>query len=502
MNAQRAFVRKVIYLIAVGLLLVPLFLLGHPAASATKGSGGWLAQVREDEKISPTELGQIDMTNETIKLATLGMRGVAADILWMKANTYQKKKDWTNLKATLEQITKVQPNFIEPWIHQGWNISYNVSVSFDLPKDKYYWLMQGIKFLNDGATLNNSEPRLLAEIAWYISYKLGKDDPWKQYRRLFREDDVFNAGVPRELRDNFLVGKEWYKKAEKVVWDRKLKTIKKGSILFFFSRKAMCQMDYADYLEKDGVFGEKARIAWQEAANEWSLYGDEPVPSPPPEDAVVYLNKKEMHDKEAERLRAQLEAIAPLVRAAIVEKQLAALEPDELNVFRTPEADRTPKQRQAAPSVAAKLVVTPHAIALQVTGPQHAEAVKLADEIDEQVKASSNIACNRQIVNFDYWKLRAEVEQTADVRDARRFTYQGDQAFEKGDLVAAKSAYDQGFHAWRKVLDRFPELKDNPTTPADIMDVVKRYRQVLKKLDEKVPKPFILQDIVDQSERK
>ena len=34
------------------------------------------------------------------------------------------------------------------------------------------------------------------------------------------------------------------------------------------------------------------------------------------------------------------------------------------------------------------------------------------------------------------------------------------------------------------------------------MDVVKRDRQLLKQRDEPFPKPFILQDIIDQSERK
>ena len=81
-----------------------------------------------------------------------------------------------------------------------------------------------------------------------------------------------------------------YEKAEELVWRLKLKTIEKGNILFFFSRKPMCQMDYADYMEKDGIFGEKARIAWRQAGDEWLEYGDEPIPSPPPEDAVVHLN--------------------------------------------------------------------------------------------------------------------------------------------------------------------------------------------------------------------
>ena len=155
-----------------------------------------------------------------------------------------------------------------------------------------------------------------------------------------------------------------------------------------------------------------------------------------------------------------------------------------------------------ARSVAEKLVVTPHAIALQIPDPQHAEAMKLAEKIDDQVKESTDIARDRQIVNFDYWKLRPEVEQTQDLRDARKFIFEADRESRRIDLVGRKIAYDQGFAAWRKVLDRFPQLKDNTTTPADIMDVIKRYREFLGQFNEKLPKPFILQDILDQSERK
>ena len=200
MNARRALVRKVGYLVAMGVLLVPLFWLGHPATFATKEgqgrSGGVLAQIRQAKQVSQTDLGQIDLTAETVKLATLGMRGVAADILWMKANKFQMKKDWTNLSATLEQITKVEPNLIGPWRFQAWNLSYNVSVSFDLPGDKYYWLIRGVRFLEDGVWHNKREPRLLTDIGWFISYKIGKDDPWRQYRRLFRQDDDFNGSLP------------------------------------------------------------------------------------------------------------------------------------------------------------------------------------------------------------------------------------------------------------------------------------------------------------------
>ena len=40
------------------------------------------------------------------------MRGIAAIILWEKATDYKMTKDWTNFGAMLNQITKVQPNFL------------------------------------------------------------------------------------------------------------------------------------------------------------------------------------------------------------------------------------------------------------------------------------------------------------------------------------------------------------------------------------------------------
>ena len=131
-------------------------------------------KLREKYHLSQTQLGQIDPTSETIKLATLGLAGVAANILWAKATNYQKKKDWTNLSATLEQITKVQPHFIAVWRHQAWNLSYNVSAAFDDYHDKYHWVMRGIEFLREGVGYNENDARLRWDLGWFIGNKIGR----------------------------------------------------------------------------------------------------------------------------------------------------------------------------------------------------------------------------------------------------------------------------------------------------------------------------------------
>ncbi len=91
MSSRSTFQRKLIYLAAIALLLLPLFWLSQPATIATKESpgspGGKLSRLRSKYGLSQAQIGEIDPTSVTVKLATLGLRGVAADILWEKAGT-------------------------------------------------------------------------------------------------------------------------------------------------------------------------------------------------------------------------------------------------------------------------------------------------------------------------------------------------------------------------------------------------------------------------------
>ena len=51
------------------------------------------------------------------------------------------------------------------------------------------------------------------------------------------------------------------------------------SPLIYRSSGPMCQMYYADGLEKDGTFGEVAKRAWAAAAADWHRYGDKDIPT-------------------------------------------------------------------------------------------------------------------------------------------------------------------------------------------------------------------------------
>ena len=49
------------------------------------------------------------------------------------------------------------------------------------------------------------------------------------------------------------------------------------------------------------------------------------------------------------------------------------------------------------------------------------------------------------------------------------------------------------------MLDASPVLRDDQLTADDLAEIVGRYRKVLEQLDEKFPKPFILQDVLDRA---
>ncbi len=498
MTRKRSFIRKVVYLSVVVVLLVPLSYLSQPAtidtATAKGSAGGLLAQVRHDEKLSQADLGQIDPTSETIKLATLGLRGIAADILWTKANEYKMKKNWTGLSATLEQMRRVQPNFISVWRFQAWNLSYNVSVEFDDYRDRYYWVIKGIDFLKEGAKYNEREARLLWDIGWFTSEKIGRADEHIQFRRLFQDDDDFHGSRPKgKSRDNWQVGKESYLAAQRLVDFEKAPLVGINPVLFY-SDPAKCQMFYAAGLEEDGTFNEVAGREWATAGREWREYGARDIPTFG--GTFVRLNDMELYQDKAKKIVAALDALAPGLREKIVAEKRATLSAEARQALDTPVGKRTSEQHVLVEQSEPKIAVTHLEVADRIQGAQRQKAHQLAQEAADAQERARSISQERMVVNFEYWRTRCQAEQTKNAWSARQALYNGDRAYDDADMETARKHYEDGFQLWRKVLDQFPSLVEDTTTGDDLMDAIGKYRKILDQIDEKFPEKFILQDVV------
>ncbi|MEO1972728.1 MAG: IRE (iron responsive element), partial [Pirellulaceae bacterium] len=259
MNQNSPIIRKVVYLSAIAVLMLPLYWLGQPASYSedrTPEGGGQLALLRMENQLSQAELGEIDPTSESMKLATLGLRGPAANFLWNKAMKYQRRKNWDALSATVQQIIRLQPNFLGVWEFQSHNLTYNVSVDFDDYRHRYTWVKKGIDFLCIGNRYNHDEPRLLHYTGWFIGQKIGIADEHVEFRELFRNDQDYHDVLRKAMRDfehdmdsqdasgrhdrtpdNWLVGRLWYLQAVRAV-DSLGKSIRKKSPLVFHADPA------------------------------------------------------------------------------------------------------------------------------------------------------------------------------------------------------------------------------------------------------------------------
>lgn len=501
MNRQ-SLIRKLTYLSLIVILLLPLSYYSQPATVAVGNEaakpGGRLAQLRDQHQLGQANLGEIDPAGETIKLATLGLRGVAANILWEKANEAKKTEDWTGLQATLDQLAKLQPNYISVWRFQAWNVSYNISVEWDDYHDRYFWVKEGIKFLRRGSRYNQMEPRLIFDTGWFTANKIGVADERVQFRRLFREDDdpefPNHRSRPQNRRDNWLVGQEFFEQAVALVDDRGA-SIRAMNPLTFFNQPGMSQINYAHGLEEDGTFEEKAKVAWEEAIRRWNDFGNRELNTT--DGFTIRLNDLELTRDNLAKATEKLDSLAPKAREEIRAEKLSKLPESDQKVLAVPAKERSADEMGQAYQAEAKLFVSHQEVADRVKGAKAEEAKKLADEIDHLDRMARAIDRDRGTINFHYWQTRCRMEVTDSALEGRRLLYQAKQLYDDAALPEAREAYERGFVEWDKTLKAFPEMVEDSIGSDDLIDSIKGYSKTLKQLDAPFPEDFILKPVLE-----
>ena len=114
-----------------------------------------------------------------VTLATValgGFRGVAADMLWLRAGRLQEQRRFVELVQLSEWITALEPEAPQVWSFHAWNLAYNVTILLGRPDDRWRWVENAISLLRDrGAELNPQSPEIKRELAWLFLHKLGTD---------------------------------------------------------------------------------------------------------------------------------------------------------------------------------------------------------------------------------------------------------------------------------------------------------------------------------------
>ena len=105
-----------------------------------------------------------------------GFRGLAAEVIWFRADRLQDEGRYGELAQLATWLTFLEPHTPEVWAYSAWNLAYNVSVMMPTPADRWRWVEAGIRLLrDDGLRLNPSDPVLYKELAWLFLMKLGGD---------------------------------------------------------------------------------------------------------------------------------------------------------------------------------------------------------------------------------------------------------------------------------------------------------------------------------------
>lgn len=139
-------------------------------------------------------------------LAALGgLRSIAAEIVWFRADRLQEEGRYVELAQLASALTLMEPHTPEVWSYAAWNLAYNVSVMMATHEDRWRWVEAGLRLLRDeGLRLNPKSAELYRELAWMFELKIGAsiDDASPLYREKWREkvEDVRVRGAWDELR--------------------------------------------------------------------------------------------------------------------------------------------------------------------------------------------------------------------------------------------------------------------------------------------------------------
>lgn len=503
MNLQTAFGRKIVYLVILVAMLVPLFLLGQPSGGGND-PGGRLTEMRREFNIAESDLGEISPASETMKLASLGLRGVAATLLWNKAHEFKIRHEWDRLRAALNNIALLQPHFDKVWEFQSWNLAYNVSVEFDDYRQRYAMVREGTEFLTRGVNQNRHAPRLVWYTGWFYGQKIGMADEKKQFRRLFADDDVLHehlldegiavdspdARGPLGKPDNWLVGRLWLNRGYDLV-DSGVK-IRRQTPLNFFETGSKWRIKHAEAIEREGILDERAQNAWQLAHEDWLAFGNRSIPTTSP--FTIKLDQLDELNRQIDERLEQFREMTGEVYESEKQRLIANLDQDQRALLDRPLSELDAGQRHDREILRSQTQPDVQLVARQADPSVRMRAILLAGEIQDLAMRAAKTDSYRNQINYPYWRTLSAAEQEERTVRARRLVYEAEQANAEAEIDRAIELYEEAFAIWAEIFEDYPILVIDDTGE-DLYESIQRYRVAID--SETLPDDFPLKGLVD-----
>lgn len=159
---------------------------------------------RADPALGLTQSAPLENAPPVLAFTTMALgsfRGLIANALWIRAQDLQLEEKFFEMVQLSDWITKLQPRIGKVWVNQAWNMSYNISVKFSDPADRWRWVQRGINLLRDeGLKYNPADPEIYQELAWHFQHKVSQnlDDAHNFYKMQWAHEmqDLLGTGRP------------------------------------------------------------------------------------------------------------------------------------------------------------------------------------------------------------------------------------------------------------------------------------------------------------------
>ena len=162
----------------LGLLAILLFLSSRQQLE--------LDQMRNDMGINDIESIKEKSPSVVFTTVALGsFRGFIANLLFLRSQRMQDERRYYEVHQLAKWIRNLQPKFTGAIAFMAWNMSYNISVTFDTPEERWVWVQKGLHMYLDAIKNHSGDPKLYWEFGWLFQHKMGMnlDDANRKYKQ-------------------------------------------------------------------------------------------------------------------------------------------------------------------------------------------------------------------------------------------------------------------------------------------------------------------------------
>jgi hypothetical protein len=164
---------------------------------------------RDRDRLGLTHAERLENAPPGLAFTTMalgGFRGLISNWLWMRASDLQEDDKFFEAVQLSDWITQLEPHFSQVWVHEAWNMAFNISVKFKDFEDRWRWVRRGIELLRDeGLRYNPNDVLIHRELAWFFQFKMGAnlDDASMYYKQewLYQMMRVFGKGRAPDLEE-------------------------------------------------------------------------------------------------------------------------------------------------------------------------------------------------------------------------------------------------------------------------------------------------------------